>query len=205
MSAAELVEELDDDTTPAPAPVTPAPDAPRKGSFLAELHAERDAALEGGDTKVLLVGSSTRLAARYRALSREEQEMVQARHRKLEHESRRAKSVSSADANVQLAAFSLSLACVELLAVEDGRVRPLVEVLAEDAADTEGDEPLRFDRRAARVLGWEHEPQATSASICESMHDQDGSATSLMRAARRYGEWVSGAESAALEDSLEGI
>ena len=207
MSRVELADDLDETAaSPAPAPPAPAdPATPRKGSFLAGLQAARDADLGGAPTKVLLVGSSSQLAARYRVLLREEQEQVAARQRKLEHDVKHSRgTLTAADVAVDMASFSLALACVELVAVEGRTVRPLVDVLAEEGEDTEGTEPLRFDRRTARVLGWEHEATAKSADICEAMHDPDGSATSLMRVARRYGEWVSGAEASALEETLEG-
>lgn len=207
MSSVEIVGDDAVDETPDSAPALAVPDiaAPRAGSFVAQLHAARDATLAGAPTKVLLVGSSAQLAARYRVLNRDEQEQVAARQRKLEHEIKHSRGkLTAADVAVDMASYSLALACVELVAVEGRKVRPLIDVLREDGLDTEGDDPFVFDRRTARILGWDHDPGAGSAAICEAMHDPDGSAAMLMRVARRYGDWVSGAESSALEETLEG-
>lgn len=209
----QIITMLDDTDDPLVGDAEPAPavgsassfPAPSEGSILGRLRADQERQRRESSI-VLPVGRSDVLAARYRALSDEEQAKIRRRIKS------RAKVRKGDDESlaVETAALTLVLACVEVLWVGDGPAVPLVNALAKDGVDTEGEAPLRFDRRLARVIGLPLDEDASTVDVVIALHtweDEDGNSNvlPLMSVTERYGAFLSGEAEDSLEETLEGI
>jgi len=184
------------------APLEPAADGPRPGSLLARLHAERDE-LIGDASTVVRVGRHTMLAARYRALTQDEQADIAKREQRRTAQLRRAGLAEKLDVAAESAALTLARACVELLWVEDGSTSPAVAALAADGVDTQGAGALRYDRRSAQVLGLDLGEQVSSVEVVLALHEFSGSHMPVFNALAKYSEWLNGERDAVLDELLD--
>ncbi len=197
------------DPLPAPTEPTPAPAAaPQPGSLLDQLAAEHDE-LIGEGRHVLQVGRYSWLAARYRALTNDEQTNLARRSQRRQVGRRKDKKPpleqELADGRED-AAFTLAVACVELLRIgDDGHATPLVDALKADGVDTLGDGPLRFDRRTAQVLSFLKLPDdCSSVDVAIELHRHGDGYMPLSKAIGAYTEWMTGSQDESLDELLEG-
>jgi hypothetical protein len=82
---------------------------------------------------------------------------------------------------------TLLMACVQILARDGGEDKPLQEVFPEI-----GDEPIRFDERLAKVLGFEPDSGSPARSIVFKTFDNDIAITSHHQ---KVAEWMESSRS----------
>jgi hypothetical protein len=202
-----IIDPNDDDIPDTPAPAR-APVAPAS-SILANIRQETiDQARDS--TLVLSVGRSMVLGARYRVLEQDEIDTIGARATKVAKLERRKIEATDLTANL------LAEACVELVWIDgwDEKSEPpsLVDVLAADGVDTQGDEPMRYDARTVSVLGLDLQPDdrghVVPADVVIETHTwrtpRGSNLLPLAARAKSYDEWLEAEGLRAMEGAHSG-